>query len=358
MRENIVINAVTAKHGGQKTVLDHFIQHAKRHDEINFIIFVNSETEIINTGSDNIIIKPIKIQNFLSRIKWDLFGLNKWILKSNTKIKYALSLQNTGFYLKNADKGVLLHNVLPFANDKWSLFTKETRKLWILKNVYKKYQKFTIDKNTDIFVQNSYMLSITEDVFKTNNIRVIEHDFSGISIVNEHIYKNETENFSAYFYPADDYIYKNHKMIVDAIDVLNRIKDYHLNLKIIFTLDHDSWVAKYAKEKKVYEYFVFRGRMDYISVNNEYKNSILLFTSEIESLGLPIAEAMNHNTRIVTFALPFAVSLLQDYDNKYLIPFEKNNYQFNLNQLTSFFANNRKKKGSFSEFLAEKTNKV
>jgi hypothetical protein len=352
MNRVIIINAISARYGGQKTVLDHFFSYAQMDSRVNYVFFVNEDVELPCVKNyKNIRVIKVSNRNFISRLKWDLFGLNKWVKKHLNKIDYAISLQNTGFYLKNVKKGVLIHNMLPFISKNWSFFKKDERRFWFLRNFYRIYQKIFISKRFDIFVQTDLMLETIKNEFKKNDIYILKHDFGNVCILKYEL-KPKLKPVS-YFYPADDYKYKNHKMIVDAVVFLIK-KNIQPNINIIFTLDKNSWVYDYVCKHNVQDYFDFRGRLDHSLVLREYKNSILIFPSEIESLGLPLIEAKKQNAKIIAFAHPFNIELLEDYENKRILPYSKNNYSYNVKQIVKEFSCSNKQYIKFSEFIRDK----
>ncbi|MGG4491323.1 glycosyltransferase [Metabacillus idriensis] len=333
MEEIIVINAVTARYGGQEVVLKHFLNFAKKQANYNFIFFVNHNFDFWKWSEySNIQLIPIKNDSFVSRLKWDIYELNKRVKSLNNKVIYAISLQNTGFYLKNVKKGVLLHNIIPFQDKRWSLFNKEERRFWFLRSIYKKFQKMSIKNNTEIFVQTEHMRNVLKNDFPKNAILLINHNDQDIDLIKSE-FKNKDKQV-IYFYPSDDYSYKNHKMLIDAVSIILG-KGIIPNFKVIFTLSEDSWVFKYCSDKKVGDYFNFIGRIDNAKVLQLYNETTLIFLSEMESLGLPIVEAKSFHCNIITFATPYALELLGDYSTCKFLAYDKNDYDFNVRQVIS-----------------------
>lgn len=347
--KNIVINALTAISGGQKTVLVDFINYANRDIQNKYTIFVGSKFDHNVQLNCHINVVVIDSKSFYTRLKWDLFGLNKWCKKNNLNVDFAISLQNTGFRI-NGLKGIMLHNAIPFKKENWSLLKKNERKFWFLLNFYSVYQKLLISNNDILFVQTEFMKDLVQTKFKRSNIEIINTS-RDIFVINETI-KNR-EELIEYFYPADDYIYKNHKLIIDSIVFLRKL-GINPNISIKFTLSKNSWVYQYALENNTLEEISFIGSISNEEVMEEYKKSNLLFCSEIESLGLPMIEAMSFQTHIVVFSQPYSIELLREYQNKKIIPYDKNNYDYNVKQLAKEFVHTEKEHVDFFSYVENK----
>jgi glycosyltransferase involved in cell wall biosynthesis len=117
-------------------------------------------------------------------------------------------------------------------------------------------------------------------------------------------YTKKKENIIRLLYPANHYSYKNHKIITDMLSD-NSIK----NLLIYFT----ATISEFQKFKN----FKSIRRIDYYSYKNTYKiyNKFdgLIYPSRIESLGLPLQEALNFKIPILCSDLPYSRELLKEY---------------------------------------------
>jgi glycosyltransferase involved in cell wall biosynthesis len=126
------------------------------------------------------------------------------------------------------------------------------------------------------------------------------------------------------FYPTSPAIYKNYISLFRALlDLPVRL---HSKINLIITINEN-----YSKEvlnfKKRMDYLgisnQFIGRIDQIDVLNILNESVLVFPSLIESLGLPILEAKILDRYIIAINKDYTHELLDDY--KKVMFFDHNN---------------------------------
>ena len=76
-------------------------------------------------------------------------------------------------------------------------------------------------------------------------------------------------------------------------------------------------------DKENTENFEYTGRLSREEVIDEYKKSVLIYPSYIESFGYPLAEAKRVGTIVLSADTPVAREALGDYENAYYFdPFE------------------------------------
>jgi hypothetical protein len=135
---------------------------------------------------------------------------------------------------------------------------------------------------------------------KSNHVNVLDIP---IQLIKKK-FKNNKNNIIRLLYPANHYLYKNHKIISDMLSD-NPIK----NLLIYFTAT--------ISEFKKYKHIKSIKRIDYYSYKNTYKiyNKFdgLIYPSRIESLGLPLKEALYFKMPILCSDLPYSRELLKKY---------------------------------------------
>jgi glycosyltransferase involved in cell wall biosynthesis len=133
--------------------------------------------------------------------------------------------------------------------------------------------------------------------------------------IKEQFWKTK-DSLSTFFYPASGVVFKNHKVIVDACLKLKEedIGDY----KVIFTLngDENKHIAKlYNTVEENQLPIEFRGSIQRDEVFRLYLDSVLLFTSYIETVGLPLIEARMHGTPIIAPDLEYSNEILLNYES-------------------------------------------
>ena len=156
--ESIIINAIAIKSGGGLTILNSFVNSIPK-DKITYVIYINSQLGLDFIDRDNVIFLRIWNKSFFSRLFWDLFGLCFITRIRNFNPIASISLQNTNFYIKRGIPNYLyVHNAIPFFKSvKWRLLKRHERGMWFYQNVYPFWIKFSLNRDTHVFVQSKTM---------------------------------------------------------------------------------------------------------------------------------------------------------------------------------------------------------
>lgn len=324
MKKIIFVNATSATNGGTLTILNQFIEQINLNKDINkvYYIFVPKQYEDISNKFIKII--HVKAKKYIDRIKWDIYLLKKWSKNNNLKPDLIISLQNTGVYFNNINQIIYLHQALPYSKESsWSLFKKDERKMWFYKNIYKIWINLTIKKSHKVVVQAEWMKNeIIKHGYLEKNLIISKPSMTKI---NTDKIKPINLGKKYFFYPAADYKYKNHEVLIKAIDLLEKTKKNLEEFKIIFTLTENSYIYSIIKKRKLERYFLFIGNIKYDEVLSYYKGcQAVVFPSYIESFGLPLIEAQSFRKKIIAADCEYSREVLNGYDNVEFI--NHNNY--------------------------------
>lgn len=312
---NILVNATFATSGGALTILNQFIENVDYYNDKTkvYYIFVPEHYHSICKKS-NINIISIKAKKHVRRIMWDMFGVRKWCEKNKIRPDLVISLQNTGVLIDNAPQIVYLHQALPFVKEsKWSILKKDERLLWFYKHIYKLWIKLTVKKDYNIVVQTEWMkkLLITEG-YMPKQITVSKPN---INLIDRNIIaEKKMLKGVCFFYPAAQYKYKNHQVIIEAMYHLKRNTVNLSNIKIFFTLDKDTTLKAKIDEYGLNDNIILLGNLSYEEVLVYYKNcEVILFPSYIETFGLPLIEASYFGNKIVVSDCNYSREVLGNY---------------------------------------------
>lgn len=296
----IIVNATALDKSGALSILKQFIDNI--HDDgCNWLLFVSNKLSL-TTQNNNIRIEPISdVKSMHKRLWWDTFGINKWLKINNIEPIACVSLQNTGFRVAKNDipKFIYYHQSIPFYPYKWNIFKREHRPLWFYKYIYPFFVKLFLTKDTTVFVQL--------DFIRNGFARRYKHPLNKIEVYSPSILTpsfKESINISLdgsklnLFYPATDFFYKNHQIIIDAINECD-------DVKVFFTIPHKNLGDKIS----------CIGSLPYDEVCQMYKScDALLFPSYIETFGLPLIEAALTGLPILAADLPYAREVLDGYE--------------------------------------------
>lgn len=315
----ILVYDIAAEDGGGLQVLKNFIDEVSSDsdDSISWYFIVSKK---LNAPKSNIHILayPDVKKSWLSRILFEHFKLTE-IVKSIDP-DFVFSMQNTVMPHCKKPQAVFFHQPLPFCRKRFSFFKKEERSLafrqkvicgLIFKNGLKKADR--------IFVQTKWMKSSAIKWLCSGNtdIQVAQtllpsvkgHGESDSSDI-----KSDRLRQPVFFYPAAAYPYKNHDVVISACKILEEkgIDNY----TVVFTLSKDeNTYTKRLSSQSAGLPVIFSGNIEHDEVNRLYKQSVVLFPSYLESLGLPLYEAKSHGCRIIASNTPFADEALSGYDN-------------------------------------------
>lgn len=304
----IMVFDVPAESGGALSVLHEFYNEFKL-DQENEYIFVLSLPELEETSNIKVLRFPWIKKSWGHRLYFDHFIAPKLIKEYD--IDQVLSLQNVIIPHTAVYQSVFVHNALPFSEYRFRL--KEDKLLWVYQNIIGKNIIKSIKKADQVIVQTNWMKNKFVEKLNIYDEK-IEVKQSKIDIEIKDHFRETKDSLSTFFYPASGVIFKNHKVIVDACLKLKEdgIDEY----KVIFTLNGDEnkqITGLYTTVKEKHLPIEFAGSMQRDEVFRLYSKSILIFPSYIETVGLPLVEAMLHNTRIISSNCEYTLEVLNNY---------------------------------------------
>lgn len=306
---DIVVNATAISPGGGLTILEQFISYTA-YTDAHYYVFVAEDIDLSISNNISIIKRPR--MGWLSRILWDARGLLGYLKKKGIKPQRVISLQNT---TANVDykQIVYLHQPLPFYDWLTVLRTKKIKLIFYY--LFYSFFVFLYDKkDTQYVVQTTWL---KEAVVKKkpklqNRVHVYRPDNPRFDTANTEnaVYVGSKVRL---FYPAAPYSYKNHMMLLKALNKIGKeLGDYEL--RITFRRgdykQFDLLVDKFRLNDNVH----YLGFLDKEAMLSEYKFcQAMLFPSFIETFGLPLVEAANLGIKILAADLPYARETLNGY---------------------------------------------
>lgn len=315
--KTIVVNNPAARSGGALTILKEFLEKITTLNCTHKFIVIVSLRALKKYETDNVKIYIIDSQNFKERILWDNFKLKKYLKTNNVVPDLFISLQNTGVKLeKNIPQIIYYHQLLSILNLEWNIFNKNQRIYWMYKNIYPIFIKLHLNKAIKVIVQTEWVKNKFSKKFNyaSKDILLMRPKVKEINL--ESI-KLLPKNKFRIFYPAAPHIYKNHKIIIEALKkIKNNNKNIFDEIECIFTFNNNenlgiySLIRKYELENSI----KLIGEISYEKVLEYYKSSdLMVFPSYLETFGLPLIEAQNFNLDILVVDLPYSKEVLKDY---------------------------------------------
>jgi len=294
----IVVNATALDRSGALSILKQFVENIPD-DNHKWLIFIPGNVSI-QTIKNKVRLEPVfGVKPMHKRLWWDAFGLDKWLKRHGIEPIACISLQNTGFRVskKNIPHFIYYHQPIPFYPYHWNPFKGQERTFWLYKNIYPFFVELFLRKETIVFVQLDFIKRGFVRRYRHPESNVEVFSPSVVSISDEVSSKIKLSDSLNLFYPASGYFYKNHKVVYDALELVDR--------KVVF------YVTVPADGKKV----ISTGVIPFEEVCGMYRNcDALLFPSYIETFGLPLLEAAQAGMPIIAADLPYAREVLAGYE--------------------------------------------
>ena len=311
---NILVYDIAAEHAGALTILKNFYNEVLAHEDksLNWY-FVISNNELKEHDNVKVLRVPWIKKTWFHRWCYDRFFARKLVKQYNIDILF--SMQNMPVKGVKCKQFVYLHQSLQFSPIKYSLFKKEERTLWVRQNIICNLMRKSLKYADVIIVQTNWMKKATRDWLKEKQkrIEVLAPDTK----LKDCCEKNVERVTDLFFYPATGEIYKNHKIIVKACEILKQRK---IAYRMLFTMNKNEscYASKlYSEIKRKNLNIEFVGLLEHEEIMKLYKKAILVFPSCLESFGLPLLEAKKSDGLILCSDLPFAHEILDDYSNAY-----------------------------------------
>ena len=316
--KTIVVNNPAAKTSGALTILKEFLKKTNSLKCSHRFLVIVSVEELKKYETDKLKIIVISTQNFKERIIWDFYGLKKFLKKKDIIPDIFFSIQNTGVNLsKNISQILYFHQAFSITEMKWKFSKKDERLFWLYKNIYPIFIRMYLDRIKKIIVQTEWVKKEFSQKFNYNfkNIIVVKPsinlpDTSKIKMISK-------EKFRI-FYPATPLVYKNHEIIIKALGELKKEKkDLGNDLECIFTFSEkeNGRINGLIKKNNVEDIIKLVGKIPYERVLEYYKSSdLMVFSSKLETLGLPLVEAKHFNLKILAIDLPYSREVIGNYE--------------------------------------------
>ncbi|MCM1139277.1 MAG: glycosyltransferase [Muribaculum sp.] len=301
----IIVNDIAASTGGAISVLLEFYQFLLQDEVAKNIhwIFLLSGHYINSTSNIDVRVYPKKKLNWIYRLWFDNIKLRQ--LCDEFKADGIISLQNTISRSIKLPQLVYVHNVIPFQKEKNFSFFKKSELIYaIYQHVIGRIIRNSVKRADLVVVQAEWLRTLITEKTKINDDKVL------VNPISYKVYPNQLEkkvhnSNNTFFYPAFECIYKNQSVIRQACTILEA---KGIDAKVYLTVQPQK-----GESKLIYSI----GRISHEEVMDRYTRNVLIFPSYIETVGLPLIEAMSKNAIILAADCQYAHETLSGYSNAY-----------------------------------------
>ncbi len=291
-----LIYATAAEVGGAITILNEYYNEAL--DSKEEFVFIVSKVNLFPKKNIKIISVPWIKKLWIIRIFFYFILLPKIIKKE--KPDKIISLNNTKILIKKYSQSIYLHQALPFLKFKIRITSEPY--LWGVKYLIGFLIKYSIKRVDLVIVQSIWLkdilvgqIGISESKVQIKSPKI--HFNSKIRYLS-----SSEKNRINFFYPSGYASYKNHAMIIEAVNSLTEKIKAQIIVKFTLSSNENRYV------KKLYEAVIdknlpiqFIGYQEKNTIQEMYSNHILIFASSVETFGLPLLEAQIAGTPMIVF---------------------------------------------------------
>jgi glycosyltransferase involved in cell wall biosynthesis len=308
-RKTVVVSAVNFTEGGPLTVLHESLAAAVEvlPPEWEIIALVHDEG-LISLPRVRTVAIPDAKASWWRRLRWEWFGFKE--LSQEWKPELWFSLHDITPRVHARYQAVYCHNSAPFYRVRSREIIQEP-KLLLFNLFYASLYRLFIRRNRCVIVQQEWMRQ--EFLRRFDQLpMVVAHPSPDLTPTRGTLKSNAHHVF---LYPALARVFKNLEIIGDAVSLLQArgIRNFEVRFTIAGSENrYARWLKKrYGHLPNLY----FLGRQDRKQMLANYKEaSVLLFPSRLETWGLPITEAKQHELPMLVADLPYAHETVGEFD--------------------------------------------
>ncbi len=315
--KKIVISGINLFEGGPLSIyydILNILFEDKYFENHEITIFVHKK-ELFQKYIDKIEIieLPKSRKNYIYRLYYEYIYFFKYSKSRNIDVWISLHDITPNVIAKK--RYVYCHNPSPFLKKiTWNIF-KYSKVTCLMSIFYRFLYKINIKKNTSVIVQQNWIKEEFEKEFGIQNIIVARPDVNSTFICKNFKKKEEKEKY-LFIYPVFPRVFKNFEIICEACKLVNKtnFKDMY---EVIFTINgyensYSKMLLKKYKNIKNIKWIGLQNRENLFKLYNEV--DCMIFSSLLETWGLPISEFKNTNQPILLADLPYSYETIGTYE--------------------------------------------
>lgn len=311
-----VVDLVCVQGGGYSILKSLFTYVASGIQKKHEWLFVLSRQKFEGNAFVKVIHFPNLTSGYLERVKTEWHEVNKVLNGFDPDV--VVSMPNIRVFGCKYKQAVYMQQSLPFQKIKrFSFFKKEERNSAIRQHLQGYLICKSLKRAEIVFVQTEWVRKALESCIRNKKIVKIGYPTDN-NAMEMKVFSNKLNR--AFFYPAGPMIYKNHKVIFDAVKILHE-KGYFP--KVYLTLEPNDLSSVIETSMCTLDDIIYIKQQSKEQMRELYAQTTLIFPSYIETVGLPMVEARMAGTWIIASDCPFSHEVLDGYPNcEYFDPFD------------------------------------
>jgi len=308
--KTIVISAVNIVEAGTLAILKDCLKYLSKlakEENINIIAIIHEKKICFFPNIIYIETKWPK-KRWINRIWFEYISLKK-ISKKLGFIDLWFSLHDTTPSIFAKKRAVYCHNPFAFYKSKISDFILSPK--IALFSLFTKYiYKINIHKNDYLVVQQDWFRNEMSKMLNVKNSKIIVNppNIEKTEILKNYKKDNQKKDNFSFIFPASPNIHKNFEVICKATEILK--KQYSLdNFKVYLTIKgNENKYSRYLFKKwSKLSNLNFIGFLDKKTLFSYYEAcDCLIFSSKVETWGLPISEFSKFDKPMLLADCPYA----------------------------------------------------
>lgn len=307
IRLKILVYDIPAVHGGALTILKECYDFACTCKNVEWVFLV-SVPDIVSREHIKVYCVPPKNRKRINRILFEHTTLQK--ITRQEQCDYILSLVNVVVPGNKKKQVVYMHNAIPFTDISFSF--RKDRTLWMYKHIIGAVVRRSMKQCGTIIVQTKW---VRDAVMKRCRIPQDKFVLCPPSLQGKAFpqYRDIEASRHQFIYPAGLSAYKNHKVIIEAVRLLQ--ERGRRDFAVYLTANIPAGMLKDQSSEPLP--IVGLGLIPHEELLEWYTRSVLLFPSKLETFGLPMLEAQKVGSIILASDKPFSKEVLEGYANAY-----------------------------------------
>lgn len=320
----IAVNAYPLHNSGGLSILEQLIRGIECYSQdCGYLLFVHPGVRV-KTTAKNIRFVDVHQNPFDKKLfRWNFSGMKKWLDSHGITPDAVISMANVNSLIQPGIPNFLyFHQAIPLYPYRWNPFLSNQRVLWMYKTVFRFFVKRSLKPDTEVFVQLECIKNRFSNTFKTDKSRIHVITPEGMSEAcpsTPSPMKVDPE-YCNLIYPATPFLHKNHKVLIKALQILEKYKKFKINLYLTCTKVQ----VKDLCDLPLGDHGIRVTYLGYIhqeELKSLYRQvDALLFPSKIESFGLPLIEAASYGLPIAAADTDFAREVLCHYPGARFVP--------------------------------------
>jgi glycosyltransferase involved in cell wall biosynthesis len=312
----VVVSAINIFHGGPLTIVREFLRELGRArtpdgKAVEVTLFCHSAELYQGIVSDSVklVEKPLSRRSWFIRLLYEYVWF--WFWSCHRQVDCWISLHDITPNVRARRRYVYCHNPAPFYSGK--ALWKYEPSFELFRLFYKYLYKCNIHKNDGVIVQQQWLRKVFIDKFGLNPSKVIVAlpEVAKPDSIADEPRRQGARQFKTIIYPAVPRPFKNFEVLLEAMALMEPRA-----LRLVLTISGDE--NRYARALRARCHQLsnveLAGYLNRAGLLHLYQRADgMVFSSKLETWGLPLSEFKQFQKPIFAADLPYAREALGGY---------------------------------------------